>query len=42
MDTTNDSELRTHQEMWHNFVKLMGYGAAAVAALLAGMALFLA
>ena len=42
MDTTNDSELRTHQEMWHNFVRLMGYAAAAIAVLLSLMALFLA
>lgn len=42
MDTGTDSELHTHQEMWHNFVKLMGYSAAAIAALLSLMALFLA
>lgn len=42
MDTSTDSELRTHQEMWHNFVKLMGYSAVAIAALLSLMALFLA
>jgi len=41
MDTTNDSELRAHQEMWHNFTKLLGYSAAAIGALLALMALFL-
>lgn len=41
MDTTNDSELRDHQEMWHNFTKLLGYSAAAIAALLVLMALFL-
>jgi LPS O-antigen subunit length determinant protein (WzzB/FepE family) len=39
---TTDSELQTHQQMWHNFVKLMGFSAAAIAVLLALMALFLA
>jgi hypothetical protein len=28
--------------MWHNFVKLMGYSAAAIAVVLSLMALFLA
>jgi Bacterial aa3 type cytochrome c oxidase subunit IV len=41
MDSTQDSELQTHQEMWQNFLKLMGYGAAAVVVLLVLMAIFL-
>ena len=41
MDTETDRELAVHQEMWQNFLKLMGYGAAAVIALLVLMAAFL-
>lgn len=41
MDTAHDSELQAHQEMWHGFIKLMSYGAVAVAVLLVLMALFL-
>jgi hypothetical protein len=34
-------ELQTHQEMWHNFTRLIGYSAAAILALLAFMAMAL-
>ncbi|MGE5538918.1 MAG: aa3-type cytochrome c oxidase subunit IV [Gemmatimonas sp.] len=34
-------DLIVHQEMWHNFTRLMGYSATAILALLAAMALFL-
>jgi hypothetical protein len=40
MDTTDDSELRAHERMWHNFTKLLGYSACTIAAVLALMALF--
>jgi hypothetical protein len=40
MDTTDDSELRAHQQMWHNFTKFLGYSACAIAAVLIFMALF--
>jgi len=41
MDTATDRELAAHQEMWHNFVKLLGYSAAAIAVALLLMAAFL-
>jgi LPS O-antigen subunit length determinant protein (WzzB/FepE family) len=41
MATGHDSELQTHQEMWRTFVRIIGYSAAAIMALLALMALFL-
>ena len=40
MASVDDSELRAHQEMWHNFTKLLGYSACAIAAVLVLMALF--
>lgn len=41
MNTAHDSELQAHQETWENFLKLMGYGAGSVVALLIVMAIFL-
>jgi hypothetical protein len=40
--TVDDGHLRVHQEMWQNFVRLLGYSAAAILVLLALMATFLA
>jgi len=37
----SDDELRAHQEMWHNFIRLLGYSATAIFVLLALMAAFL-
>jgi hypothetical protein len=34
-------DLHAHQEMWHNFTRLLGYSATAILATLAGMAMFL-
>jgi hypothetical protein len=34
-------ELHVHQEMWHNFTRLLGYSATAILALLAMMAMAL-
>ncbi len=34
-------DLKTHQEMWRNFVKLLAFGAAAVIITLAFLALIL-
>jgi len=39
MSDVND--LRPHLEMWHNFVRLLGYSIAGIVVLLGGMALFL-
>jgi len=33
--------LHVHQEMWHNFTRLIGYSATAILALLAVMAMAL-
>jgi hypothetical protein len=41
MDSADDSYLRAHQEMWHSFTPFIGYAAAAAAAVLVLMALFL-
>jgi aa3 type cytochrome c oxidase subunit IV len=41
MVIANDSELRAHQQMWQNFIRLIGYSAFAIAVLLALMAIFL-
>lgn len=40
--TIDDGHLHAHQEMWQNFVRLLGYSAAAILILLALMATFLA
>jgi hypothetical protein len=34
-------DLRPHLEMWHSFLKLIGYSVAGIVVLLGGMALFL-
>jgi hypothetical protein len=34
-------DLHAHQEMWHNFTRLLGYSVAAILALLAVMAMTL-
>jgi hypothetical protein len=39
MSDAND--LRPHVDMWHNFIRLIGYSIGGIVVLLAGMALFL-
>lgn len=39
MSDAND--LRPHVDMWHNFIRLIGYSIAGLVVLLGGMALFL-
>ena len=41
MDTGSASQLAVHQQMWHNFVRLLGFSAGAIAVLLLLMAAFL-
>jgi hypothetical protein len=38
---SNAHDLRPHLDMWHNFVKLLGYSIAGLVILLGAMALFL-
>ena len=37
----DDFDMRSHREMWENFIKLTNYGVVGVALLLIVMALFL-
>jgi hypothetical protein len=39
MNSVDDSQLRAHQQMWHNFTKLLAYSAASAAAVLVLLAL---
>lgn len=38
---SNTDDLRTHEEMWHNFIRLLTYCTAGVVTLLVLMAIFL-
>lgn len=38
---SHTDDLRSHQETWHGFIKLVGYSALGIAVLLGLMALFL-
>lgn len=37
----NTDDLKTHQETWHNFIRLLLYSAGAIAVALILMAIFL-
>lgn len=38
---SNTDDLKTHEEMWHNFIKLITYSTIGVVTLLVLMAIFL-